>query len=122
MLGVNRRGRWGEPERGDAPALEGTARLLHGTRLRPRAELMDHLLRRQPLLAAVELAVAGLVAVMLGRDAAASALASWLAVVLLTQTVRMATHARFSRPVGGPANVLQLARWLTWSSLSAGLA
>jgi diguanylate cyclase (GGDEF)-like protein len=122
VLSVHRQGTRPERSEHGAPDSAGEAKRPHEARLRPRAELLDQLLQRQPLLALVNLAAAGLAAFTLSQTTAASILIGWLTFVLATQLVRVVTYLRFSRPPIGPDHVPQLASWLTWSSLAAGLA
>lgn len=123
MLSGGRQG--AQPERSDHDAGPGTGgkRRPREARLRPRAELLSQLLRRQPLLVALNLAVAGLTAVTLVAARGSSIVTLWLALIVLAQAGRVAAYLRFGRQVPPAlADVPTVGLWLTASSLLAGIA
>ena len=94
MLSVHRQGTRAERSEDGAPGLAAEVRRPLEARQRPRAELLDQLLQRQPLLALINLAAAGLTALTMSGTASVPALVAWLTFVLLTQLVRIIAYLR----------------------------
>jgi diguanylate cyclase (GGDEF)-like protein len=90
-------------------------------RERPRADLIADLLRRQPLLAAVNLAVGALAAGALAGVVDGAALAAWAGYMALAQLARLALHLRYrDRPLALDL-VPRLAGWLVVCSALSGV-
>ena len=95
------------------------ARRRHEARLRPSIELLEGLLKRQPFLGGINIAVGTLATLALSGAVPATRLLGWLACLLVAQVLRFALYARYRR-VHGLDRRSALAFWLTVASAVTG--
>src|SRR4051812_6420472 len=77
------------------------ARRRYEARLRPSIELLEGLLKRQPFLAGMNIAIGALAALALSGAVPTAWLLGWLACLLASQALRFALHARGRAPSAG---------------------
>jgi diguanylate cyclase (GGDEF)-like protein len=97
------------------------ARRRYEARLRPSIELLEGLLKRQPFLAGMNIAIGALAALALSGAVPTAWLLGWLACLLASQAPRFALLARYRRRVEGLDRRSALGFWLTAASAVAGV-
>src|SRR3954466_12037296 len=97
------------------------ARRRYEARLRPSIELLEGLLKRQPFLAGMNVAVGALAALALSGAVPTTRLLGWLACLLASQVPRFALHVRYRHRVEGLDRRSALGFWLTAASAVAGV-
>ena len=97
------------------------ARRRYEARLRPSIELLEGLLKRQPFLAGMNIAIGALAALALSGAVPTAWLLGWLACLLASQALRFALHARYRHRAEGLDRRCALGFWLTAASAVAGV-
>ncbi len=97
------------------------ARRRYEARLRPSIELLEGLLKRQPFLAGMNIAIGALAALALSGAVPTAWLLGWLACLLASQALRFALHARYRHRAEGLDRRSVLGFWLTAASAVAGV-
>src|SRR3954453_179641 len=106
------------------------ARRRYEARLRPSIELLEGLLKRQPFLAGMNIAIGALAALALSGAVPTAWLLGWLARLppsprlpspLASQALRFARHARYRHRAEGLDRRSALGFWLTAASAVAGV-